>query len=115
MTRGDAPLMALLRRLAAMPASDREIVLEALTQSEHERLRLIVKESSQPVLSAGLASLVDECRTGTSPKLTAKAAAALLEAAGAISDLELIDDLLERFAPRRSLLGRVFARDKRAS
>lgn len=115
MIRSDAPLMALLRKLAAMPASDRETVLGTLTQSEHERLRLIIKESSQPVLSAGLASLVDECRAGASPKLTAKAASALLEAAGAISDPHLIDDLLERFTPRRSLLGRMLGRDRGAS
>lgn len=79
---GDDELMAMVRRLSAMPSSDRAFVLSAFDEPEASDLARLLQQVEARSMSAVMRDLVSGCADGATPSgVTARAARAIGKAA----------------------------------
>ncbi|ARR56348.1 hypothetical protein HY78_24260 [Rhizorhabdus wittichii DC-6] len=75
---GDDELMVMVRRLSAMPASDRSFVLSSLGEQDVRDLEGLLKQVGARAMSPALQNLVSDCADGAKPAgITDRAARAI--------------------------------------
>jgi hypothetical protein len=84
MAGDDSELMAMVRHLSTMPASDRSFVLGALDERETRDLQRLLKPLGERAMSQALRSLASDCADGRRPAgITERAALAIAKASAA--------------------------------
>ncbi len=104
----DTELMAMVRRLAAMPPSDRAFVFASFDAQEASELDRLVRQADARAMSPLLQDVVSDCRNGSSGSGITVRAARAIEKAVASQVAEPVTRA--KALPSASLMGRLAAR-----